>query len=133
MRGGVTAIDRERALQYGAPVPGHAAGRVAATRVSFAWASTLPVWLNPCATGRAAYDGVPHCVRGYLVCGERGGGRRRCTPAAMDVRCLCERAGVEGVCVCGLWPRVSTLCRRRLRVGASAPSSAIVTTPASSG
>jgi len=43
-------------------------------------------------------DGVPHCVRGYLVCGEKGGiwcrqgdsGNewRRCTPTAVNARCL---------------------------------------------
>ena len=41
--------------------------------------------------------------------------------------------GVGRVCVCGLRPRMSTPCRRCLRVGARAPPSAVVTPPASSG
>ena len=47
--------------------------------------------------------------------------------------CLCKRARLECVCVCGLQLRVSTLCHRRLQVGAGAPPSAVVTPPASSG
>jgi len=86
----------------------------------------------PCATGRAMrVMGYPRASGTWSV--ERGGGGVDVRQAAMDVRCLCERAGLEGVCVCGLQPRVSTLCRRRLRVGACAPPSAVVTPPASSG
>src|SRR5260221_10886933 len=123
----------ERAPEYGVPVPGHAAGRVAATRVSSVWALTLPVWLNSCMIECAM------CVMGYPAAFagtwsvERGGGGVDVRQAAMDVRCLCERAGLEGVCVCGLQLRMSTLCRRRLRVGACAPPSAVATPPALSG
>src|SRR5712691_11545102 len=70
----------ERAPEYGAPVPGDAAGRVAVTRASSVWALTLPVWLNSCAIECAV------CVMGYPTAFagtwsvERGGRRRRCTP-----------------------------------------------------
>src|SRR5712691_6167693 len=98
----------ERAPEYGAPVPGHAAGRVAATRASSVWALTLPVWLNSCAIECAV------CVMGYPAAFagtwsvERGGGGVDVRQAAMDVRCLCECAGVMRICVCDLQPRMST-------------------------
>src|SRR5258708_2130307 len=42
--------------------------------------------LTPCTTGCAVHV---CCVRRYLVYGERGR-RHQCTPAVVDVQCLCK-------------------------------------------
>src|SRR5260221_261948 len=74
-----------------------------------------PLWLNPCATGRAAYDGVPRCVRGYLVCGERGGGSVDVRRLAMDALCLRDVVRFASASVQGSGASVSAVSGRECR------------------